>query len=352
MSQYNVNERVMLIKLYYERKYPILIQRIWKTMTGRAPPDRKTITTLVKKFESTGSVLNDTRRSGRPIVSTSEDNVEKVKCHMAEHPTSSTRRTSDELNMSQSTVQRIVRGNLKLKPYRPRLIHELNEDDPDRRLEFCNTFIAMCEDDEMLINNIWWSDESTFKLSGEINRHNCVYWAESNPHETVVKLMKSPGLTVWAAISCTGIIGPFFFDGSVTGESYLNMLQTFFYPELERRHNEDEQLFMQDGAPPHYANVVRDWLDATFPGKWIGRRGAIDWPARSPDMTPADFFLWGHLKHIVYSKPCNDLETLKQNIILSFQELDICHIQNACKSVISRCRLCIDAEGGQFEHYK
>ena len=45
-------------------------------------------------------------------------------------------------------------------------------------------------------------------------------------------------------------------------------------------------------------------------------------------------FLWGHLRHTVYSKPCNNLETLKHNIILSFQELDICHIQNACKSVV------------------
>jgi hypothetical protein len=28
-------------------------------------------------------------------------------------------------------------GKLRLKPYRPRLIHGLLEDDPDRRLQFC-----------------------------------------------------------------------------------------------------------------------------------------------------------------------------------------------------------------------
>ena len=33
-------------------------------------------------------------------------------------------------------------------------------------------------------------------------------------------------------------------------------------------------------------------LDAAFPDTWIGRRGAIEYPARSPDLTPMDFFLW------------------------------------------------------------
>lgn len=29
-----------------------------------------------------------------------------------------------------------------------------------------------------------WSDKSYFKLSGHINRHNCVYWLDENPHLT------------------------------------------------------------------------------------------------------------------------------------------------------------------------
>ena len=33
-------------------------------------------------------------------------------------------------------------------------------------------------------------------------------------------------------------------------------------------------------------------LDAAFPDTWIGRRGAIEYPARSPDLTSMDFFLW------------------------------------------------------------
>ena len=49
---------------------------------------------------------------------------------------------------------------------------------------------------------------------------------------------------------------------------------------------------------------ICEWLDKKVPEKWIGRRGLIDWPARSPDLTPTGFFLWGHVKEMVYkNKP-------------------------------------------------
>jgi hypothetical protein len=66
---------------------------------------------------------------------------------------------------------------------------------------------------------------------------------------------------------------------------------------------EAEVTFQQDGAPPHFGNVVRDTLDSEFPGRWIGRTGPIPWPPRSPDLTPPDFFLWGYVKDKVFATP-------------------------------------------------
>ncbi|GBM55690.1 hypothetical protein AVEN_198696-1 [Araneus ventricosus] len=50
-------------------------------------------------------------------------------------------------------------------------------------------------------------------------------------------------------------------------------------------------IFEQDGAPPHYGNIVREFLDTTFPQRWIGRGAVMAWPPRSPDITPLDFYL-------------------------------------------------------------
>jgi hypothetical protein len=45
-----------------------------------------------------------------------------------------------------------------------------------------------------------------------------------------------------------------------------------------------------------------------------GRRGAIEWPSLSPDLTPLDFFLWGYLKSKVYFNRPNNLDELRQRI--------------------------------------
>ena len=52
----------------------------------------------------------------------------------------------------------------------------------------------------------------------------------------------------------------------------------------------DELFFQQDGAPPHFVLSVRDYLNEVFPQRWFGKRGSIEWPPCSPDLTPMDFF--------------------------------------------------------------
>ena len=61
------------------------------------------------------------------------------------------------------------------------LVHELNEDDFDRRLEFCEKMMNRIDNDPDFLFNIVFSDEATFQLSGECNRQNCRYWSDTNP---------------------------------------------------------------------------------------------------------------------------------------------------------------------------
>jgi hypothetical protein len=73
-------------------------------------------------------------------------------------------------------------------------------------------------------------------------------------------------------------------------------------------------IFQQDGAPPHWSLDVCDFLDGTFPQRWIGRDGPTRWPPRSPDITPLDFFLWGYVKDRVYATPIRDVAGLRRKI--------------------------------------
>ena len=86
------------------------------------------------------------------------------------------------------------------------------------------------------------------------------------------------------------IIGPFIFaEFTITANIYLDMLKHYVVPQLEEF--QPRAVFQQDGAPPHWGLIVRDFLNETFPNRWIGRNGPTPWTPRSPDITPLDFFL-------------------------------------------------------------
>jgi hypothetical protein len=74
-------------------------------------------------------------------------------------------------------------------------------------------------------------------------------------------------------------------------------------------------MFQHDGSPAHFAITVSEFLNQEDPNRWIGRGGPINWPARSPDLTPLDFFLWDHVINLVYCVPIDDLQTLHKRIM-------------------------------------
>ena len=130
----------------------------------------------------------------------------------------------------------------------------------------------------------------------------------------------------------------------------LYSLRNVIVPALKQRPDFNKLYFQQDGAPPHYATAVRNLLDETFPDKWIGRRGPIEFPPQSPDITPMDFFVWGVIKDSVYSRKPRSVEDLRQFVIDAFANLDHDLCTKVCHSVVSHCRECIKAEGLQFEY--
>jgi hypothetical protein len=111
--------------------------------------------------------------------------------HLLNSPKESTRRAAQELSLPRTSLRRLMH-KLNFKPYRPKLLHGLLEVDPDRRLQFCEIVRNQISDERDLIHKIIWTDEARFKLSGHVNRYNCVYWADENPHLTI-----RSQLTLW-----------------------------------------------------------------------------------------------------------------------------------------------------------
>ena len=309
--------------------------------------ERKTVAHLVQRFETTGSVA-DLPRSERPATVRLTENASRVVAAVANDSCTSSRRLSQELELSRSSVRRLLRDE-NLRPFHPKLVQGLSEDDFDRRLECCEVLLELKEEDEEIFDKIIWSDEAVFKLSGSVNRHNTVYYATENPHVLFDSKVISPGVCVWGGISAKGLIGPFFFEDTVTGQSYVQMLEEKFYPTVSGWPGLERTWFQHDGAPAHFSLQARFWLDNFFPQRWIGRRGNIEWAPRSPDLTPPDFFLWGVVKDYVYKRRPADIEGLKEKISEAFASINQEVCQKVCRSVEVRLRSCIAVGGGHIE---
>ncbi|GFU57658.1 putative DD41D transposase [Trichonephila clavipes] len=79
-------------------------------------------------------------------------------------------------------------------------------------------------------------------------------------------------------------------------------------------HLRKELWFQQDGATCHTARVTIDLLKDTFGDRLISRFGPVNWPPRSCDLTPLDYFLWGYVKLLVYADNPQTLDHLEDNI--------------------------------------
>jgi hypothetical protein len=118
------------------------------------------------------------------------------------------------------------------------------------------------DNDELFLERIVLSDEATFHISGHVHRHNIRIWGHEHPHAIAEHEHDNPKINVWCGLAHDRVIGPFFLaERTVTSTTYLDMLELFAVPQI----GGNNVIFQQDGAPPHFANIVREFLDVNFP---------------------------------------------------------------------------------------
>jgi hypothetical protein len=74
------------------------------------------------------------------------------------------------------------------------------------------------------------------------------------------------------------------------------------------------------------------------------------WPPRSPDLTPPDFFLWGHLKGHAYMNKPYTLDELRENIRREIQVVTPEVLAATSRHIQCHVQLCTEAQGGHFQH--
>jgi len=111
----------------------------------------------------------------------------------------------------------------------------------------------------------------------------------------------------------------------------------------------DNMWFQQDGATCHTPHTTKDILHKRFEGMVILRGGNVNWPPRSCDLTPLDFFLWSYFKSQVYTNKPQTIDALKVNITNAIQQIQPDLRENHRK--LDRSNTCHQAKPRTFELY-
>ena len=121
----------------------------------------------------------------------------------------------------------------------------------------------------------------------------------------------------------------------------------FLWPQLDGMDMED-MWFQQDGATCHTVRKTTELLRENFRGPVISRNGDQNWPPRSCDLTPCEFFLWGFVKSRVYANKPQIIPELKVEIRRVVCEIEPQLCGNVIESFVKRARVCQQSRGGHL----
>jgi hypothetical protein len=341
--KYTFEERMFLIKSCIKYENIQKVQCTWRTKYLSKPaPSYATIRGMMASFEKTGSVIPTHQSNSRKSVKRQKA-ATLLETQIAENPSLSIRKAACVAEISYNLARTVLLEDLQVKPYKFQYVQKLLPMDYAKRLDFAEWYISESADVQ---DNMIFSDEAYFYLTLPLNKQNNRVWSKSNPNIWVEKPLQDQKLLVWCAISAKRIFGPYYFSSAINKDNYSDMLQNFFWLELRKIRDYKKYFFQQDGAAPHRADIVQEWLQAKFGEQLVSKEF---WPPRSPDLTPCDSFLWGYLKSKVYNPMPKNLDDLQKNIEKEIKNISKNMLKDVFEKVKNDCRKCISAEGGHFE---
>lgn len=352
MSRIDLHDRILLIELYFTHQKSIAETfRAYKTIkNSKVPGDPftpKTLTNLVEKFHETGSVA-DLHREGRPSKAT--EDVDRVADSVEEDDGRvSVRGLSCALSIPKSTLHRILKSHLHLRPYRFQIVPILTDAHKMQRVLFSQDMISRIDENPDSLDNFLWTDEAAFHLKGVVSTHYLRIWSADNPHAVVEAAAVSPKVTVWMGMTRNFILKPYFFQGNVNGEKYRVMLTSHVIPQLKHLRKYSRVIYQHDGAPSHTAKETTDLLKQHFSARLLSQHTDWIWPPNSPDLSPLDYFFWGLLKMRVFKNSHSSLEELKMRIEEEISLIDINILRAGIDCIMSKFLHCIAQNGDHFE---
>lgn len=301
-------------------------------------------------FKSGRDVVENLPRSGRPSTSSSEVNIAKVKEMVTGNPHLSLREMAAEISVSHESIRTILKDTLGMKHVAARLVpKDLNFLQKLNRVKVAEDMLEQVDSDPTFIKRIVTGDETwVYEFDMQTSQQASEWHLPTDPKpkkprqsRSKVKVM----LTVF--FDYHGVVhSEFLPEGQTVNKQYYLSVMQRLREKIRRKRpdlwKENSWILHHDNAPAHKAIIVNEFLTKNA-------TNIIEQPPYSPDMAPADFFLFPKLKLPLRGTRFQSIEDIKEKSLRELKSIPKKAFEKCFDDWIVRWRKCIVSEGAYFE---
>jgi transposase len=312
---------------------------------------RRTIFRVKNSLKDSGHVKRKPGSGRKPTVVTKKL-VWKIEARIRRNPIRSMKAMARDMNVSDWTVRNVVNNKLGSRSLSRMQRFLLTDRLKALRLQRSKNILAILKKKTPII---LFSDEKYFSVDQKFNSRTDRFITKKKVKDVAdsiksIQKSKHPAqVMMFGLVSSNGLkMPPVFLESGfrMGAKEYLNrILIPHVLPWIKANFpNNDNVIFMQDGAPCHTAKLVQEWLSENikFWSKEI-------WPPSSPDLNPLDFSIWA----FVQARACNhqhpNLESLRVSVLKEWTAMPESYIKNVCSKFRARIEAVIKAEGGYID---
>ena len=344
---FEMNDKRSVVKFYHEQN--LSSAQIFHRLKNDGF-SRLFIRRTISRLKETRSVT-DRKRSGRRRNASTPRRIKAVGARIRRNPRRSQRKLASQMDIPRSTIQRIIKGDLGLRPYKRRKVDGLKLQQRQARLERSKALLRRYAEKD--VDRIVFSDEKLFVMEEHLNAQNDRVYAaafEDIPEQirTAQRFQKPGSVMVWGAMSSWGKFPLVFVEPGVkVNAAYYRetILERYLKAEAQRVFGQGQWTFQQDSAPAHKAKITQDWCRAEIPD-FIQ---SSEWPPSSPDLNPLDYSIWGILEARVNAVQHPSLDSLKKHLRAEWRKLTLSIVRNSIASWRRRLQAVVKKRGGRFE---
>jgi [histone H3]-lysine36 N-dimethyltransferase SETMAR len=317
------------------------------TAYGSQCVSRTTAFEWFRRFKSGRESVEDNPRCGRPATARTSRSVRLIEELLSEDRAVTVRLLEEVTDINRETIRLILREDLNKRKLCARFVpHSLNEDQKRQRLVASQDFIELVDKDKNFLKRIVTGDETwCFMYDPQTKRQSAAWLGPKSPKPQKVRIQKSKVKTMLIAFfDAKGLIHHEFVpEGqTITGNFYVKVMARLAGRMRRVRPQCHDWVLLHDNAPAHSSAVVSQFL---------AKRGVavLPHPPYSPDLAPADYFLFPKIKAALKGKRFVDVLSIKSDVTGQLKAVPDQAFERSFTSLYERCKTCVTKLGDYIE---